>query len=99
MAEPGAILNRRLPRLLCFLTCCVISLCELIFGNYFLWVLWLRRYASGKVQVCLCWVPLMSDQFIRQFLHFSIVSTLWEHDANLDPTSMRGTSWILIFRR
>lgn len=98
MAKPGAISNRRLPHLLCFLTCHVISLCELIFSSYFLWAPWLWRYASGKAQVCLCWVPLMSNQFIHQFPH-----SWFPHCGNMmrihTPHLCLAQAWILIFYR
>lgn len=81
-----------------FLRAVVISLCELIFSSYFLLTPWLWRCASGKAQVCLCWVPLMSNQFIHQFLH-----SWFPRCGNMvrihTPHLCLAQAWILIFCR
>lgn len=85
-------------RSLRFLTCHLISVCELPFGgSYFLWAPWLWRHASGKVRVSL----LGSIDFkpICTLISPFVLSTLWDNDTNLDPASVLGTVWILIFCR
>ena len=65
MATLGAILNLRLTLLaVSFLMYCVISLCvSSSSAGVISSGLW--KHASGKVQVCLCWVPLSSNQYVH----------------------------------